>query len=53
MEFIKRFSFAIMIFIGISLLMVLGTMGMKSLGDNLVKDSHGAINPNELNRGLK
>jgi len=53
MAFIKRFSFAISILIGIALLMFLGTIGIKSLGDQLVKDSHGAINPKEVSQGLK
>lgn len=53
MAFIKRFSFAISILVVIALLMLLGTMGIKSLGDQLVEDSNGAINPHEKNRGLK
>ena len=53
MAFIKRFSFAISILIGIALLMLLGTMGIKKLGEQLVEDSHGAINPKEVNKGLK
>ena len=53
MAFIKRFSFAISVLIGIAILMMIGTIGIKSLGDQLVKDSHGAINPNERSKGLK
>lgn len=53
MAFIKRFSFAISILIGIALIMFLGTLGIKSLGKQLVEDSDGAINPQEKNRGLK
>ena len=53
MAFIKRFSFAISILVGIALLMALGTMGIKKLGDQLVEDSHGAINPKEVSKGLK
>ncbi len=53
MAFIKRFSFAISILIGISLLMIIGTLGVKSLGAHLVEDSQGSINPQEVNQGLK
>jgi len=53
MAFIKRFSFAISILITIGVLMFLGTLGIKKIGDQLVEDSHGAINPKEVNKGLK
>jgi len=53
MAFVKRFSFAISILVGIAILMALGTVGVKSLGEQLVKDSKGAINPNEVSKGLK
>jgi len=53
MAFVKRFSFAISILIGISILMFLGTLGIKSMGEQLVKDSHGDINPKEVSQGLK
>jgi hypothetical protein len=53
MAFIKRFSFAISILVGIALLMFLGTLGIKKMGEQLVKDSNGTINPQEVNRGLK
>ena len=53
MAFLKRFSFGISIFLVIAVLMYLGTLGMKSLGAQLVEDSNGDINPQEVNRGLK
>jgi len=53
MAFLKRFSFAISILLGIAVIMFLGTLGIKAMGEQLVKDSNGAINPQEVNRGLK
>ena len=49
----KRYGMALGILLGISFLMFIGTLGVYKLGDELVKDSHGAINPNEISRGLK
>ena len=53
MAFLKRFSFAISILVAIGVLMALGTIGVKSIGEQLVQDSNGAINPNEVSKGLK
>lgn len=50
---LKRYSVALGILVFISLIMALGTLGIKSFGEQLVKDSHGAINPNERQKGLK
>lgn len=49
----KRYSLALSILLFISLLMVLGTLGIKSFGKMLVEDSHGDINPTEKQKGLK
>ena len=53
MSKLKRYGLAISILVFVSLLMVAGTLGIKSLGAQLVEDSHGAINPNEVSEGLK
>jgi len=53
MSKLKRYSLALSILLFISLLMYAGTFAMKSMGEHLVEDSHGAINPNEVNQGLK
>ena len=50
---LKRYGMALGILLGIAFLMVIGTLGVKSLGTMMVEDSHGAINPNEVSRGLK
>jgi hypothetical protein len=49
----RNYKLAAVILLGISFLMFLGTLGIYSLGEKLVEDSHGAINPNEVSRGLK
>jgi len=49
----KRYTLAFSIFFFIAFLMFIGTLGVYKLGDELVKDSNGAINPNEISRGLK
>jgi len=53
MDNFKRYTFALVILLFIALIMLFSTIGIKSLGDKLVKDSNGAINPNERSRGLK
>ena len=50
---LKRYSMALSILLFIALLMVAGTLGIKSFGDMLVEDSHGDINPLERQKGLK
>lgn len=52
-EVLKRYSLALSILFFIALLMVLGTLGIKSFGEMLIEDSNGAINPAEKQRGLK
>jgi hypothetical protein len=53
MSTFKRYRLAFLILFSISFLMFLGTLGVYSLGDKLVRDSNGAINPNEVSQGLK
>jgi len=50
---LKRYSLALSILLFISLLMIVGTMAIKSFGTMMVEDSHGNINPQERQKGLK
>ena len=50
---LKRYSFAFVILLAISLIMVVGTLAIKSFGTMLIEDTNGAINPQEKSRGLK
>jgi len=50
---LKRYSMAFSILLFIAVLMLIGTLGIKSFGKMLVEDSHGNINPTEKQRGLK
>ena len=50
---LKQIGLGLGILLFISILMYAGTLGIKSLGDQLVQDSQGAINPDERQKGLK
>ena len=53
MSKLKTIGLGLGILLVISGLMYAGTLGIKSLGEQLVKDSNGAINPDEKQKGLK